>query len=91
MVWLRRERPGRPITIEITDGEDYADCEPAVLLVDPLVLQIAGPELDAAELHLVGAWAAANADAIEAYWEGRATGAEGMRPLMKGRSVRHLR
>ena len=69
-VWLRRggdEEEGA--TIEVTPGAEYNAARRSLLILEPMILQVAGT-LQPRELDQVAAWAMANADLIEDYWDG---------------------
>jgi hypothetical protein len=69
-VWLRRggdEEDGA--TIEVTPGADYNPARRSLLIIEPVVLQVVGT-LQPRELDQVAAWAVANADLIQDYWDG---------------------
>jgi hypothetical protein len=69
-VWLRRggdEEDGA--TIEVTPGAEYNPARRSLLILEPMVLQVVGT-LQPRELDQVAAWAVANADLIQDYWDG---------------------
>ncbi len=68
-VWLRRGGDESSATIEVTPGADYHPARRSLLMLEPVILQVAG-QLQPRELEEVAAWAAANADLIQDYWDG---------------------
>ena len=68
-VWLRRGEEGEGATIEVTPGSDYHPARRSLLILEPVVLQVAG-QLRPRELDQVAAWVAANTDLIQDYWDG---------------------
>jgi hypothetical protein len=68
-VWLRRGGDEEGATIEVTPGADYHPARRSLLMLEPVILQVAG-QLHPRELEEIAAWAAANADLIQDYWDG---------------------
>ena len=56
-------------TIEVTPGADYHPARRSLLMLEPVILQVTG-QLHPRELEEIAAWAAANADLIQDYWDG---------------------
>ncbi len=68
-VWLRRGGDEGSATIEVTPGADYHPARRSLLMLEPVILQVTG-QLQPRELEEVAAWASANADLIQDYWDG---------------------
>ena len=68
-VWLRRGKDPSNATFEVTPGGDYNPARRSLLILEPMILQVQG-SLQPRELEQVAAWATANADLIQDYWDG---------------------
>jgi hypothetical protein len=75
VVWLVRGGNGGDVTIEVTPGRRYDPDLLTVLALEPMVLQIRGG-LNAGEFERVSAWATANRDLIDDFWDGDVEGEE---------------
>lgn len=83
-VWLRRGATDTSATLEVTPGAGYNPARRSLLILEPMILQVAG-SLRPHELEQVAAWASANAELIQDYWDGSTTSvsniAERVRPV----------
>lgn len=68
-VWLRRGGDEGGATIEVTPDAEYNPARRSLLMLEPMILQVSG-YLQPAELDQIAAWAMANADLIQDYWDG---------------------
>jgi len=71
-VWLRRGAADTSATLEVTPGAEYNPARRSLLILEPMILQVAG-SLRPRELEQVAAWASANAELIQDYWDGSTT------------------
>ncbi len=71
-VWLRRGAADTSATLEVTPGAEYNPARRSLLILEPMILQVAG-SLRPHELEQVAAWASANAELIQDYWDGSTT------------------
>ncbi len=71
-VWLRRGAADTSATLEVTPGAEYNPARRSLLILEPMILQVAGL-LQPHELEQVAAWASANAELIQDYWDGSTT------------------
>jgi hypothetical protein len=69
VIWLQRAGGRDNLVIEVTPGGRYDPDNVTVLALEPMILQIAGG-LNAREFERVSAWANANRDLIDDFWEG---------------------
>ena len=69
VIWLQRANGQDNLVIEVTPGGRYDPENVTVLALEPMILQIAGG-LQAREFERVSAWANANRDLIDEFWEG---------------------
>jgi hypothetical protein len=69
VIWLQRAGGRDNLVIEVTPGGRYDPENVTVLALEPMILQIAGG-LNAREFERVSAWANANRDLIDDFWEG---------------------
>jgi hypothetical protein len=70
VVWLQRANGRDIVVIEVTPGGRYDPDSVTVIALEPVTLQVAGG-LYARDFERVAAWATANRDLIEDWWEGR--------------------
>ena len=75
VIWLMRSDGRDDVSIEVTPGRRYDPDLLTVLALEPMVLQIRGG-LNAGEFERVSAWATANRDLIDDFWEGDVEGEE---------------
>jgi hypothetical protein len=68
-VWLRRGEDPLNATFEVTLGGDYNPVRRSLLILEPMILQVQG-SLQPRDLEQVAAWATANAELIQDYWDG---------------------
>ena len=71
-VWLRRGGADTSATLEVTPGAEYNPARRSLLILEPMILQVSG-SLRPHELEQVAAWASANAELIQDYWDGSTT------------------
>ena len=71
-VWLRRGAADTSATLEVTPGAEYNPARRSLLILEPMILQVTG-SLRPHELEQVAAWASANAELIQDYWDGSTT------------------
>ncbi len=71
-VWLRRGVADTSATLEVTPSAEYNLARRSLLILEPMILQVAG-SLRPHELEQVAAWASANAELIQDYWDGSTT------------------
>ena len=69
VIWLQRAAGRDNLVIEVTPGGRYDPDNVTVLALEPMILQIAGG-LHARDFERVSAWANANRDLIDEFWEG---------------------
>jgi hypothetical protein len=69
VIWLQRSNGRDNLVIEVTPGGRYDPENATVLALEPMILQIAGG-LHARDFERVAAWANANRDLIDEFWEG---------------------
>lgn len=69
VIWLQRANGRDNLVIEVTPGGRYDPENVTVLALEPMILQIAGG-LNARDFERVAAWANANRDLIDEFWEG---------------------
>ena len=69
VIWLQRASGRDNLVIEVTPGGRYDPDNVTVLALEPMILQIAGG-LHAREFERVAAWANANRDLIDEFWDG---------------------
>lgn len=69
VIWLQRSNGRDNLVIEVTPGGRYDPDNVTVLALEPMILQIAGG-LHARDFERVAAWANANRDLIDEFWEG---------------------
>jgi hypothetical protein len=69
VIWLQRAAGRDNLVIEVTPGGRYDPDNVTVLALEPMILQIAGG-LNAREFERVSAWANANRDLIDDFWDG---------------------
>jgi hypothetical protein len=67
-VWLRPSGNEESVTIEVTHGAEYNPARRSLLILEPMILQVVG-SLQQRELEQVAAWAVANAELIQEYWD----------------------
>jgi hypothetical protein len=70
VVWLQRANGRDNVVIEVTPGGRYDPDACTVIALEPVALQVAGG-LYARDFERVAAWAAANRDLIDDWWESR--------------------
>ncbi len=71
-VWLRRGGADTSATLEVTPGAEYNPARRSLLILEPMILQVTG-SLRPHELEQIAAWASANAELIQDYWDGSTT------------------
>ena len=69
VIWLQRSNGRDNLVIEVTQGGRYDPDNVTVLALEPMILQIAGG-LHARDFERVAAWANANRDLIDEFWDG---------------------
>ncbi len=69
VIWLQRANGRDNLVIEVTPGGRYDPDNVTVLALEPMILQIAGG-LHARDFERVAAWANANRDLIDEFWDG---------------------
>lgn len=69
VIWLQRSSGRDNLVIEVTPGGRYDPDNVTVLALEPMILQIAGG-LHARDFERVAAWANANRDLIDEFWDG---------------------
>ena len=69
VIWLQRAGGRDNLVIEVTPGGRYDPDNVTVLALEPMILQIAGG-LNARDFERVSAWANANRDLLDDFWEG---------------------
>ncbi len=69
VIWLQRSNGRDNLVIEVTPGGRYDPDNVTVLALEPMILQIAGG-LHARDFERVAAWANANRDLIDEFWDG---------------------
>jgi hypothetical protein len=70
VVWLGRSNGRETVVIEVTPGGRYDPENCTVIALEPVALQVVGG-LYARDFERVAAWAAANRDLIDDWWESR--------------------
>ncbi|CAH2601692.1 conserved protein of unknown function [Rhodovastum atsumiense] len=75
VIWLQRSNGRDTPVIEVTPGGRYDPETRTVIALEPVTLQIAGG-LYARDFERVAAWAAANRDLIDDWWDSRIDGFE---------------
>ena len=70
VVWLQRANGRDNVVIEVTPGGRYDPEVSTVIALEPVALQVAGG-LYARDFERVAAWAAANRDLIDDWWDSR--------------------
>jgi hypothetical protein len=70
VVWLRRGQGNGPVVIGVTPGTRFDTDRLTVLMLEPLAMQVSGG-LYQEEFDRVSAWAMANRDLIDLFWEGK--------------------
>jgi hypothetical protein len=68
VVWLQRANGRDNVVIEITPGGRYDPETSTVIVLEPVALQVAGG-LYTRDFERVAAWAAANRDLIDDWWD----------------------
>jgi hypothetical protein len=68
VVWLQRANGRDNVVIEVTPGGRYDPENSTVIVLEPVALQVAGG-LYARDFERVAAWAAANRDLIDDWWD----------------------
>jgi hypothetical protein len=68
VVWLQRANGRDNVVIEITPGGRYDPDTSTVIVLEPVALQVAGG-LYTRDFERVAAWAAANRDLIDDWWD----------------------
>jgi hypothetical protein len=70
VVWLQRANGRDTVVIEVTPGGRYDADQSTVIALEPVALQVWGG-LYARDFERVAAWAAANRDLIDDWWDSR--------------------
>ena len=70
VVWLQRANGRETVVIEVTPGGRYDPDAATIIALEPVALQVAGG-LYARDFERVAAWAAANRDLIDDWWDSR--------------------
>jgi hypothetical protein len=70
VVWLQRANGRENVVIEVTPGGRYDADTCTVIALEPVALQVVGG-LYARDFERVAAWAAANRDLIDDWWDSR--------------------
>jgi hypothetical protein len=70
VVWLGRANGRETVVIEVTPGGRYDPETSTVIALEPVALQVVGG-LYARDFERVAAWAAANRDLIDDWWDSR--------------------
>ena len=82
VIWLQRANGRDNLVIEVTPGGRYDPENVTVLALEPMILQIAGG-LNARDFERVAAWANANRDLIDDFWDGGLDSLEEITSLVK--------
>ncbi|MFZ6764928.1 replication initiation protein [Pseudoroseomonas sp. WGS1072] len=69
VVWLRRGHGAEQVVIGLTPGTRYDPARLTLVILEPLAMQVTGG-VPQAEFERVAAWAMANRDLIDQFWEG---------------------
>ena len=69
-MWLQRANGRETVVIEVTPGGRYDPDAATIIALEPVALQVAGG-LYARDFERVAAWAAANRDLIDDWWDSR--------------------
>jgi hypothetical protein len=70
VIWLQRANGRENVVIEVSPGGRYDPDTLTVLALEPMILQVSGG-LNARDFERVAAWAMANRDLIDDFWDGR--------------------
>ena len=70
VIWLQRAQGRDILVIEVTPGGRYDSDSVTVIALEPVTLQVSGG-LYTRDFERVAAWATANRDLIEDWWDGR--------------------